>query len=483
MEEKISQDFETQVHAALNNHEEEDRVYKSLKEYSKRNDVEELVRSLRILLADPNRLHLFEAVRPFVAVSHQLKYDRICPTVPGKKLKTVRLMRKGIEDLGFKFRGGLEYGTGIFVSHVEPKSLAELNGLRPGDEIVRINGYDLSQALHEEVLWLLKRRNQTLEFKIRRMGLKPERKYDDGDLIWSFVEVQKTAEDEKMDELTHKFQHMDSAEERDRKVFVSLEPGAKLGCGIGSNDEWGKGIFVCRVTPGSVADTLGFKVGDQVMEVNGTSYTDISHEDAVMNLKLNRHLTVVLRSKEDQDGPIEVHGRRVIKSESEETPAPPKAASPPAQIKPYPKDPEPVYAVVTKKEEEVHVDMSPDWWSVEPETLFNPIQIGGRELKKIEIVKDGPLNMFLEGGNKTPLGGKIVVSDVFPDGAADRSKQLKKGDQIMMCEGENLIDVPLEKAEEVFKRHMSGKLDGTDVLRLIIAITPPKEYEDEITFF
>lgn len=26
------------------------------------------------------------------------------------------------------------------------------------------------------------------------MGLKPERKYDDGDLVWSFVEVQKTAE-------------------------------------------------------------------------------------------------------------------------------------------------------------------------------------------------------------------------------------------------------------------------------------------------
>ena len=45
--------------------------------------------------------------------------------------------------------------------------LYELLDFQPGDEIVRINGYDLSQALHEEVLWLLKRRNQTLEFKIR----------------------------------------------------------------------------------------------------------------------------------------------------------------------------------------------------------------------------------------------------------------------------------------------------------------------------
>lgn len=32
--------------------------------------------------------------------------------------------------------------------------------------------------------------------------------------------------------------------------------------------------------------------------------------------------------------------------------------------------------------------------------------------------------MFLEGGNKTPLGGKIVVSDIYPDGAIDRSGKL-----------------------------------------------------------
>lgn len=46
-----------------------------------------------------------------------------------RKLKTIRLMRKGIEDLGFTFRGGLDYGTGVFVSRVDQKSLAEIHGL------------------------------------------------------------------------------------------------------------------------------------------------------------------------------------------------------------------------------------------------------------------------------------------------------------------------------------------------------------------
>ncbi|PIK41841.1 putative harmonin-like [Apostichopus japonicus] len=496
------ENFQAQVHAALNNQAEEEKIYETLKEIPQvqfssskvgcfsvwinyhpvnivnfttpeianyvsllsttcsTNDVQKLVKSLRFSLADPNRLHLFEAVRPFVAVHHQIKYDRICPTVPGKKLKTIRLMRKGIEDLGFTFRGGLDYGTRAFVSRVDSKSLAEIHGLMPGDEIVRINGFDLSQALHSEILLLLKIRNQTLELKVRRMGLMPVREFEGDKLIWTFVEGNKSEADEQMERVSSIMQGV--ADEKDRKVHVSLEPGAKLGCGIGSNEEWGLGIFVCRVNKGSVSDTLGFQVGDQVIEVNGVSYIDIGHEEAVMNLKTSRHLTVILRSRETT-------------TSAEVNPPPPS-----------PKEPEPLYASVTKKNKEdsganwSFEKKEDDWWLADPETLFNPIQIDGRELKKVEIVKDGPLNMFLEGGNKTPLGGKIVVSDIYPDGAIDRSGQITKGDQIMMCEGVKLVDVPLEEAEKVFKKHMTGDLDGSEKLRIIIAVTPPRDYEDEM---
>ncbi|XP_071831273.1 harmonin-like isoform X2 [Apostichopus japonicus] len=396
-------------------------------------------------------------------------------------------MRKGIEDLGFTFRGGLDYGTRAFVSRVDSKSLAEIQGLMPGDEIVRINGFDLSQALHSEILLLLKIRNQTLELKVRRMGLMPVTPSEGDTLIWTFVEGNKSEADEQVERVSSIQQGVASPDEKDRKVHVSLDPGAKLGCGIGSNEEWGLGIFVCRVNKGSVSDTLGFKVGDQVIEVNGVSYIDIGHEEAVMNLKTSRHLTVILRSREAQDGPITVTGQPVDKSEppANQTTTSAEVNPPP----PSPKEPEPLYASVTKKNKEDSganwwfEKKEDDWWSADPETLFNPIQIDGRELKKVEIVKDGPLNMFLEGGNKTPLGGKIVVSDIYPDGAIDRSGQINKGDQIMMCEGVKLVDVPLEEAEKVFKKHMTGDLDGSEKLRIIIAVTPPRDYEDEITFF
>ena len=42
----------------------------------------------------------------------------------------VKLHRRPTESLGFAVRGGIEHGIGVFVSHVESGSQAELHGLR-----------------------------------------------------------------------------------------------------------------------------------------------------------------------------------------------------------------------------------------------------------------------------------------------------------------------------------------------------------------
>ncbi|XP_030845041.1 harmonin [Strongylocentrotus purpuratus] len=91
--------------------------------------------------------------------------------------------------------------------------------------------------------------------------------------------------------------------------------------------------------------------------------------------------------------------------------------------------------------------------------------------------------MYLEGGSNTPLLGRVVVAEVLEAGAAAKSGAISKGDQILMLEGKKLIDVPLETAQTTFKDHMKGKLDGSQILRMIIAVAPPKNYEDEVTFF
>lgn len=39
------------------------------------------------------------------------------------------------------------------------------------------------------------------------------------------------------------------------------------------------GVFIETVKPGGLAEDYGLGVGDQIMEVNGKSFTDIKHED------------------------------------------------------------------------------------------------------------------------------------------------------------------------------------------------------------
>src|SRR5690606_2602666 len=62
---------------------------------------------------------------------------------------------KGI-DLGLMIRGGIEYGLGIYVSHVEPNSLADKANLRVGDQILSVNEFDFTEVLHDEAVDILK---------------------------------------------------------------------------------------------------------------------------------------------------------------------------------------------------------------------------------------------------------------------------------------------------------------------------------------
>lgn len=59
---------------------------------------------------------------------------------------------KNQEGLGFSIRGGVEHGIGIYVSLVEPGSLAEAEGLKVGDQIIKANGRSLDRVTHSEAV-------------------------------------------------------------------------------------------------------------------------------------------------------------------------------------------------------------------------------------------------------------------------------------------------------------------------------------------
>ena len=49
------------------------------------------------------------------------------------------------------------------------------------------------------------------------------------------------------------------------------------------------------VDAGSLAEQAGFKVGDQIMEVNGKNFENLQHKEAVDFIKSQKHIMVTLK--------------------------------------------------------------------------------------------------------------------------------------------------------------------------------------------
>lgn len=72
---------------------------------------------------------------------------------PPGEVRHVNMKRhKTHEGLGFSIRGGSEHGVGIYVSLVEAGSLAEKEGLRIGDQIMKVNDKVFDKVTHAEAV-------------------------------------------------------------------------------------------------------------------------------------------------------------------------------------------------------------------------------------------------------------------------------------------------------------------------------------------
>lgn len=71
---------------------------------------------------------------------------------PGELRQVTMKRHKSNEGLGFSIRGGSEHGVGIYVSLVEQGSLAEKQGLRIGDQIMKVNDKVFDKVTHAEAV-------------------------------------------------------------------------------------------------------------------------------------------------------------------------------------------------------------------------------------------------------------------------------------------------------------------------------------------
>ncbi|XP_067902338.1 harmonin isoform X5 [Heterodontus francisci] len=578
MEKKVAKEFRHKVDVLIDNDAEKDYLYDVLRLYHQSMDLPVLVGDLKLVINEPSRLPMLDAIRPLIPLKHQVEYDNLTPK-RSRKLKEVRLDRTHPEGLGLSVRGGLEFNCGLFISQLVKGGQADNVGLQLGDEIVRINGYSIVSCTHEEVINLI-RTKKTVSLKVRHVGMIPVKSSSEDSLKWQFVD-QFVSDPGDGTISVAGLASLGSKEIKEKKVFISLVGTKGMGCSISSGPTQKPGIFISNVKPGSVSAEVGLEVGDQIIEVDGVDFTNVDHREAVQVLKGSRSLTIVVLTgagkelfqteeermnehyRHEQERQELMHQKKIametnkimkeqqekerlrkleisqktteeqerfrkeieqIEAEEQkfkkewdedwghqEQPKSPKSFGidvpphPPVKSKKDQKTddhPQLTMKQVTEPSMELKMEQQPEMLKrmvvynssfcskgkhgfqkyvedFDPYSMFTSDQIAGKDVRLLRIKKEGPLDLAVEGGISSPLG-KIVVSAIYDGGAADKHGGIVKGDQIMAVNGKILTDATLLEAQTTLAKSWNS---GGDWIDLVIAVSPPKEYEDEVTFF
>ncbi|XP_057225263.1 harmonin [Malurus melanocephalus] len=556
MERRVAREFRHKVNLLIDNEAEKDYLYDVLRMYHQSMNLPVLVGDLKLVINEPSRLPLFDAIRPLIPLKHQVEYDQLTPK-RSRKLKEVRLDRLNPEGLGVSVRGGVEFGCGLFISQLVKGGQADNAGLQVGDEIVRINGYSISSCTHEEVINLI-RTKKVVSVKVRHVGMIPVKSSADEPLKWQYVDQFVSDSGEGKGSIAG-LASSGGRDNKEKKVFISLIGTKGMGCSISSGPTQKPGIFISNVKPGSLSAEVGLEVGDQIVEVNGVDFSNVDHKEAVRVLKSSRTLTISVvagagkelfmteeeRQREARLRELErqelMHQKRlaletnkIIKEQQEkerlrkleisqkaaeeeeryrreieqitaeeekfkkeweedwgpkEPPKSLKTVTAEVHSSPRSKHKKDLKGVAhdqleTDDMDEVNVKQDKQGFQkyvedFDPYSMFTPDQIMGKDVRLLRIKKEGSLDLAVEGGIDSPIG-KIVVSAIYEDGAADKHGGIVKGDEILAVNGKILIDSKLAEAQATLAKAWNM---GGDWIDLVIAASPPKEYDDEMTFF
>ncbi|XP_035224340.1 inaD-like protein, partial [Stegodyphus dumicola] len=174
-----------------------------------------------------------------------------CDIRPGRE--TLIEITKDRIGLGLSIVGGSDTPLGAVIIHeVYPDGAAALDGrLRPGDQILEVNGEDLRDALHEHAITVLRQTPTVVQMLVYR-------------------------------EEGHNHEE-DAFETLDVELYK--KPGRGLGLSIVGRKN-GPGVFITEVVKGGIAEADGRLIqGDQILEVNGQDLKSASQEHAAAVLK------------------------------------------------------------------------------------------------------------------------------------------------------------------------------------------------------
>ncbi|XP_072746765.1 uncharacterized protein [Anoplolepis gracilipes] len=237
--------------------------------------------------------------------------------------RNVRLRRRGNAGFGFSLRGGREYAAGFYVSDVQPGGEAHRNGLRVGDQILRVNGYPVEDAVHQEVA-LLAKNQQVLVLKIRSVGMIPVKDNPNDPVTWHMVQQQQQ-------QLQYNETGLGNMPNAEVRIRILVGEKGRLGCGVCRGIV--PGLTVQGTREGGPARAAGLKAGDVIIWCNGQRLTDLPFERAIEVMRSSAILDLVVQRPAvpnhlyDCPEPLWTRGSSGYDSETSSV----VAASPPSQ--------------------------------------------------------------------------------------------------------------------------------------------------------
>ncbi|XP_071953522.1 multiple PDZ domain protein-like isoform X2 [Antedon mediterranea] len=320
---------------------------------------------------------------------------------------------------------------GVFISEVVKGGTADNDGrVMKGDQILSVNGEDLTNATQDVAASVLKMSQGKILMEVGRLkggsrSSSRRQSLSSQNLPSSpALNIEQPLSSTTMTMSTNQ----DSAFLMDmRRVELIKEPNRSLGLSIAGGVGSPLGdvpIFIANIQPGGIADSNGsLKAGDQLLTINSKSLEGMNHAGVVTLLK-------------EATGKIllEVVQRPDVSSLVSEA---------------IEADANSGFVAATASSVNIHDSQSTQSLNEE----------GGAQYRTIELDR-GPdgLGFSIVGGHDSPHGDlPIYVKTVFNKGAAAENGLLKRGDQIVQVNNESLEGATHEEAVNILK-NAKGKV-------------------------
>lgn len=189
------------------------------------------------------------------------------------------------ESLGFDVCMG-PTGTFIMISYVDPNSLVNKLGMKPGDELVSVNETSFKMITLDQAVDILSS-EPTMRIVLQTSGFMPEFIDEPDQQLISENGICFN------NEWMNPFGKLTLPPGGDNSTLkryirrITLIPKSEecLGFKIRGGIDYSLGIFISKVDPKSDAASAGLRATDQIIEVNGQTFARISHSDALRAIK------------------------------------------------------------------------------------------------------------------------------------------------------------------------------------------------------